>query len=107
MTLAYIAPKLLTIDVPLSAWCRCGVPANNYADDGRLLAQVTLLGVPHHLEAVPVVVDAEGLQQGADPVSRERIDEMGNVYECAFQTVRITLDGTTRDYALFLSPHGA
>lgn len=105
-TRARLDPVALTLDVPPGAWCRCGVPDNDYADDGRLLAQVTILGKPHHLEAIPVVVDDEGLQQGADPLSRERIDEMGNVYECAFKTVRITLDGTTRDYALFLFPHG-
>lgn len=98
-------PTMIHLTIPPSAWTRCGLAADGADADGRLLACVVVFGVPHHLEAVPVVY-RDGLQEGADSPSAARLAGLADEYECCFSTVAITLDGVTRDYCLFLAPHG-
>ena len=77
----------------------------------RLLATITILGVPHHAEALEVqtVPDEEAgepgfyIQETTDPYWQETFDTYFDATGAGdpFQTVNIK----GRSYAIFISPH--
>ena len=76
--------------------------SSNPEDDGRLYAVLDILGIPHHLEAVPVQDCAANGQEGRTPIADEMLDGLYLAFggEGAFSTVEI--DG--QEFALFMSP---
>jgi len=87
----------LSLSIPIAALTASGLPG-----DGRLFATAVMNGCPFHLEAVPVV-DSEGLQKGADPISEARLEALALEHNASgFETLSIA----DRNYALFLIPFG-
>lgn len=90
------------INIPPGMWEETGSDDEDHKDPrARLLASITINGLPMHLEAF-AVVEVDGIQMAADPAFQRDVEALQDMQDCAFQTVEIA----GRDYILVATPHG-
>lgn len=92
----------LTLQVPDSAWMETGWSGPENSD--RLLAQVTILGTRHHLEAYRIEDRDDGLIYLANPeMEDELMPTLQDLHQGGYETV--TIRGSK--YVLFMFPHAS
>jgi hypothetical protein len=92
----------LTLDIPESAWMKTGWNDGENAD--RLLAQVTIMGTGHHIEAYRIEDRDDGYICLANPeMEEELMPTLQDLYSGAYETV--TIRG--HRYVLFMFPHAS
>jgi len=90
----------LTLDIPDSAWMETGWNGPESTD--RLLAQVTIMGTGHHIEAYRIEDRDDGLICLANPeMEEELMPTLQDLYAGGYETV--TIRGSK--YVLFMFPH--
>jgi hypothetical protein len=90
----------LTLYVPDSAWMETGWNGTENGD--RLLAQVTILGTRHHLEAYRAKLDENECIVLANPeMEEELMPTLQELYSGAYSMTTIRGE----QYVLFMFPH--
>lgn len=100
---ARVFPDEAVVSVDLSTWQETGDDGNGSDPKSRLLGTLTINGVRHHIEAIQVEEDADGIQNAASPAWASYFDELYTAFggDGAMQTVEFN----GRSYALFVSPY--
>jgi hypothetical protein len=71
-------------------------------DGARFLGTLYILGVPHHMELIQVMVGRDHVQHAVSPMMESSLDAMWEIgAEGAFQTIE--LDG--KEYVCNVIPH--
>lgn len=92
----------LTLDIPDSSWMQTGW--NGPANSDRLLAQVTIMGTGHHIEAYRIEDRDDGCIHLANPeMEEELMPTLQDLYSGGYETV--TIRGSK--YVLFMFPHAS
>lgn len=94
--------KTIRINIPDEYWCETGWDTPGSMND-RLLAQVTINGTPHHLEAYRVAI-RDGLIELANPaMESELMPTLQDLYDGGYEITKIR----GGDYVLFMFPHAS
>lgn len=101
----HINTKTVRVEIPESAWESIGwegVDSAEIQNRDRLLAQVSVCGTWHHLEAYRVAYDDDGCMVLANPdMERELMPTLQDLYNGCYETT--TIGG--HEYVLFMFPH--